>query len=64
MLLIGAGLLARGSQRAFGVDLGFDYRNMIVVQFPRGSRLDPAKMMADAAPASEAHRGTAGSEAG
>jgi len=46
VLLIGAGLLARGSQRAFGVDLGFDYRNMIVVQFPRGSRLDPAKMMA------------------
>jgi len=33
LLLINAGLLARGSQRAFGIDLGFDYRNMIGIEF-------------------------------
>jgi|SRR5579871_201771 len=33
VLLISAGLLARGSQRAFGIDLGFDYRNMIGIEF-------------------------------
>jgi len=33
VLLINAGLLARGSQRAFGVDLGFDYRNVIGIEF-------------------------------
>ncbi len=29
ILLIGAGLLARGSQRVFGIDLGFDYRRLV-----------------------------------
>jgi predicted permease len=32
VLLIGAGLLARGSQRAFGTDLGFDYRKLLVAE--------------------------------
>ncbi|HVP46469.1 MAG TPA: FtsX-like permease family protein [Bryobacteraceae bacterium] len=32
VLLIGAGLLARGSQRAFGTDLGFDYRKILCAE--------------------------------
>jgi predicted permease len=32
VLLIGAGLLARGSQRAFGTDLGFDYRTLLMAE--------------------------------
>ncbi len=32
VLLIGAGLLARGSQRAFGTDLGFDYRKLLMAE--------------------------------
>ncbi len=33
VLLIGAGLLARGSQHAFGIDLGFEYRRLIAIEF-------------------------------
>ena len=47
VLLIGAGLLARGSERAFGVDLGFDYRNMLLFEFrTTGAKQDQAKMLA------------------
>jgi len=45
LLLIGAGLLARGSQRAFGIDLGFDYKKLIEFHFVR-SPGDPAKARA------------------
>jgi predicted permease len=40
VLLIGAGLLARGSQRAFGINLGFDYRSLIGIEFrtPAGNQ--------------------------
>jgi putative ABC transport system permease protein len=47
VLLIAAGLLARGSQRAFGIDLGFDYRRLIAIEFrvPTGPQ-EAAKMRA------------------
>src|SRR5206468_3271696 len=43
---IAAGLLALGSRRAFAVDLGFDYHNLICVHifFPRSMRSDPIKI--------------------
>jgi len=44
VLLIAAGLLARGSQRAFGIDPGFDYRHLIEFHFVKqAGMLDPAK---------------------
>jgi len=47
VLLIGAGLLARGSHRAFGIDLGFDYRRLIGIEFhTRASNQDPAQSQA------------------
>jgi macrolide transport system ATP-binding/permease protein len=47
VLLIGAGLLARGSQRAFGIDLGFDYRKLIEFHFVMSAgKQDPAKARA------------------
>jgi len=47
VLLIGAGLLARGSHRAFGIDLGFDYRRLIGIEFQtRASNQDPAQSQA------------------
>ncbi len=44
VLLIGAGLLARGSQRVFGIDLGFDYRRLVT--FLGGVGGDAAKALA------------------
>jgi predicted permease len=47
VLLIGAGLLARGSKRAFGIDLGFDYRRMISVDVhTAGIKYDAPRMIA------------------
>jgi len=45
MLLIAAGLLARGSQRAFGINPGFDYKRLIAIEFrtPTGPQ-EAAKM--------------------
>ena len=45
VLLIGAGLLARGSQHAFGIDLGFDYRRLIEFRlFSLAGKQDTAKL--------------------
>ncbi len=46
VLLIAAGLMARGSLRAFTVDLGFDYRNVIsfYIGIAKGVKYEPAKM--------------------
>jgi macrolide transport system ATP-binding/permease protein len=47
VLLIGAGLLARGSERAFGIDLGFDYRHMISMDVHvSGVKYDASRMIA------------------
>jgi putative ABC transport system permease protein len=47
VLLIGAGLLARGSERAFGIDLGFDYRRMISVEVHAAAvKHDASRMVA------------------
>jgi putative ABC transport system permease protein len=48
VLLIAAGLLARGSARVFTVDLGFDYRNVIFlhVRTANGLRYPPGRMEA------------------
>ena len=47
VLLIGAGLLAKGSQRAFGIDLGFDYRRLIGIEFRAPvAKQDPPKVRA------------------
>jgi len=47
-LLVTAGLLARGSQRAFSVDLGFDYHNIVSIDVgaPEGMKLTPASRVA------------------
>jgi macrolide transport system ATP-binding/permease protein len=46
VLLIAAGLMARGSLRAFTIDLGFDYRNVVsfYVGVAKGKQYEPAKM--------------------
>jgi macrolide transport system ATP-binding/permease protein len=46
VLLIAAGLMARGSLRAFTIDLGFDYRNVVsfYVGLAKGKQYEPAKM--------------------
>jgi predicted permease len=48
VLLIAAGLLARTSQRALEVDLGFNYRNIVMLHigFPPAARAVPAKVAA------------------
>jgi putative ABC transport system permease protein len=44
ILLIAAGLLARSSQRAFAVDLGFDYRGIVFLDVSYPSTESPAKI--------------------
>jgi predicted permease len=46
VLLIAAGLMARGSLRAFTTDLGFDYRNVIsfYLGVAKGTQYKPAKI--------------------